>query len=24
VTDLRSLEDLFERVKEWETEKKNW
>jgi hypothetical protein len=24
MTDLRSLEDLFERVKEWETEKKNW
>jgi hypothetical protein len=24
VTDLRSLADLFERVKEWETQKKSW
>ncbi len=24
VTDLRSLEDLFKRVKAWETEKKSW
>jgi hypothetical protein len=24
VTDLRSLEDLFERVKEWDEQKKTW